>query len=238
MNSNLKFPIIIALDYNSMGKAIKMARQLDPARCAVKVGKQLYTKCGPKVVKKLIKLGFKVFLDLKFHDIPNTVAAACCEAAKLGVWMINMHASGGRKMMEKAREEVDALELSNPPLLIAVTILTSLEQEDIDETGLSGTPADNVLRLAKLAHSSGMDGVVCSTQEPTLLREKIPSDFLLVTPGARSAGADKHDQARTTTPAGAIESGSDFLVIGRQVTTAPDPMEALAEIEAEITSVQ
>ena len=213
--------IVVALDFPSANQALALAEQLDPQACRVKVGKELFTRSGPEVVRKLVDQGFDVFLDLKYHDIPNTVARACAAAADLGVWMVNVHASGGRKMMEAAREALGSGD--DTPLLIAVTVLTSMDQSDLMELNVADTPANQVLRLAQLAESSSMDGVVCSPQEITLLREKISADFKLVTPGIRPAGSATGDQKRIMTPAQAVELGSDWLVIGRPITAAEDP---------------
>lgn len=223
--------IVVALDFPSADEALALAGQLDPNACRVKVGKELFTRSGPETVRKLVNQGFDVFLDLKYHDIPNTVARACAAAADLGVWMVNVHASGGRKMMEAARE---ALSGDDAPLLIAVTVLTSMDQSDLMELNVADTPANQVLRLAQLAESSGMDGVVCSPQEITLLREKISNDFRLVTPGIRPAGSATGDQKRIMTPAQAVELGSDWLVIGRPITAAEDPLAALQAINQEL----
>jgi orotidine-5'-phosphate decarboxylase len=227
-------PIIVALDFPSADKALELVERLAPERCRLKVGKELFTRGGPLLVEQLVAKGYDVFLDLKFHDIPNTVAAACRAAADLGVWMVNVHAQGGRRMMEAAREALQ--QSSHQPLLIAVTILTSMGEEDIREVGLSGTPADNVKRLAMLAESSGLNGVVCSPQEVAMLRENISSEFQLVTPGIRPSWAAKGDQTRITSPADAIEQGSNYLVIGRPITGADEPLQALARIEDELNS--
>lgn len=232
MNSNS--PIIVALDFPSADKALKLVERLAPERCRLKVGKELFTRGGPALVEQLVTKGYDVFLDLKFHDIPNTVAAACRAAADLGVWMVNVHAQGGRRMMEAAAEAVQ--QSSHQPLLIAVTILTSMGEEDIHEVGLAGTPADNVKRLAMLAENSGLNGVVCSPQEVAMLRENISSEFQLVTPGIRPSWAAKGDQTRITTPAEAINLGSSYLVIGRPITGADEPLEALTRIEDELNS--
>jgi orotidine-5'-phosphate decarboxylase len=224
--------IIVALDFSDPGNALELVSQLDPARCRLKVGKELFTRSGPELVKKLVEQQFDVFLDLKFHDIPNTVAKACEAAADLGIWMLNVHAQGGRKMMEAARKAINKAD--KPPLLIAVTILTSLQAEDLQEIGLAGTPADNVRKLATLAQQSGLDGVVCSPQEITQLRNSLGTDFQLVTPGIRPRGEQAGDQKRVTTPAEAIRAGADYLVIGRPITAAQDPIKALQEIEQEI----
>ncbi|MGD8309226.1 MAG: orotidine-5'-phosphate decarboxylase [Chromatiales bacterium] len=224
--------IIVALDYPSAEPAWTLAESLDPKSCRLKVGKELFTRAGPRLVDRLVARGFDVFLDLKYHDIPNTVAAACAAAADLGVWMVNLHASGGRRMMEAARERLDAM--APRPLLTAVTLLTSLGPEDLAEIGYSGTPRDNVLRLARLARSSGADGVVCSPLEVADVRAAAGAPFALVTPGVRPAGADRGDQRRVMTPSEALGAGADYLVIGRPVTAAPDPLASLRAIRAQI----
>ena len=224
--------IIVALDYADEKSALNLVNQLEPESCRLKVGKEMFTRLGPQFVETLTNKGFDVFLDLKFHDIPNTVARACAAACDLGVWMVNVHASGGRRMMEAAREEI--AKASHQPLLIAVTILTSLDTDDIHEIGYSGTPADNVQRLAALTHQSGLDGVVCSPKEVTSLRTALPDDFLLVTPGIRPEGSVADDQRRTMTPADAIKAGSSYLVMGRPITQADNPMDVLISTEAGI----
>ncbi|WP_168015574.1 orotidine-5'-phosphate decarboxylase [Halomonas salinarum] len=226
-------PLIIALDYPSLDAALCMADQLDPARCRVKVGKELFTRSGPDVIEALHGRGFEVFLDLKFHDIPHTVAGAVQAAAEQGVWMVNVHASGGRRMMEAARERLDRQSLSTH--LIAVTVLTSMSEGDLAEVGLSGSPAEQVSRLASLAKDSGMDGVVCSAQEARVLRDLCGEGFLKVTPGIRPASALADDQRRVLTPGDAMSAGSTHLVVGRPVTQAADPMAALASIESELS---
>lgn len=226
--------IIVALDFNNSGDALSFVMQLDPGKCRLKVGKELFTSSGPKLVERFIGMGFDVFLDLKFHDIPNTVAQACRTAADLGVWMVNVHATGGSKMMTAA---LDALvHYENKPLLIAVTILTSLSEADLLEIGLQGTPEEAVKRLATLAQSSGLDGVVCSPMEAAMLRRSCGQDFTLVTPGVRPAGSDQDDQTRIMTPEKAVISGSDYLVIGRPITQAADPAAALESINQSILS--
>lgn len=232
-NSNSNSRIIVALDFDNEKDALALVERLDPARCRLKVGKEMFTRSGPQLVEKLVSQGYDVFLDLKFHDIPNTVAGACRSAAELGVWMVNVHTLGGRKMMAAAREAID--KSSSRPLLIGVTILTSMGEQDIAEVGLSGTPADNVNRLALLANDTALDGVVCSPKEVEMLRQSVSSDFKLVTPGIRPAWAEKGDQTRITTPADAVRLGSDYLVIGRPVTAAADPLDALLRIEAELS---
>jgi len=226
--------VIVALDFPAAEPALDLVSALDPALCRLKVGKEMFTRFGPPFVEKLVAKGFDVFLDLKFHDIPNTVAAACAAAADLGVWMVNLHASGGRRMMETARERLDGL--AERPLLIAVTILTSLGEQDIAEVGFSGTPADNVLRLAKLSDQTGMDGIVCSPLEAAVVRPEVSEEFLLVTPGVRPRQASQDDQQRVMTPADALRNGADLLVIGRPITAATDPLQSLRDIQAEIAA--
>lgn len=226
--------VIVALDYPSAEAAWQLIDQLDASMCRLKIGKEMFTRLGPDFVREVIARGFDVFLDLKYHDIPNTVAAACEAAADLGVWMMNVHASGGRKMMETAANRL--AQLSERPLLIGVTILTSLSQEEIAEIGYTGTPAENASRLAALAQSSGLDGVVCSPREAAQLRSERGADFKLVTPGVRPASASLDDQTRVMTPADAINAGSSYLVVGRPVTAAADPLVALNAINAEIAA--
>ncbi|WP_286239754.1 orotidine-5'-phosphate decarboxylase [Neptuniibacter halophilus] len=225
--------VIVALDYPDQTSALAMAAQLDPARCRVKVGKELFTRCGPAIVEALHQSGFDVFLDLKFHDIPNTTAKAVRAAAEMGVWMVNVHASGGRRMMEAARNELEQVNGAET-LLIAVTVLTSMEQGDLRDIGLDLDPLDQVKRLALLTEQSGLHGVVCSAQEVKPLREVIGSDFKLVTPGIRPADAAVGDQKRIMTPVDAITAGSDYLVIGRPVTQSASPVDALARIDADL----
>lgn len=232
MTKNLGPRIVIALDYAEPKQALAMVERLDPTRCRLKVGKELFTRGGPELLAKLRNKDYEIFLDLKFHDIPNTVAGACSAAADLGVWMVNVHALGGSRMMAAAREAID--KFAKPPLLIAVTILTSMGEQDIREVGLAGLPAENVARLATLAQSAGMDGVVCSPQEVAMLRSRLGSDFRLVTPGIRPAWSAKGDQTRITTPAEAVRLGADYLVIGRPITAADNPIAALEMIETEL----
>jgi orotidine-5'-phosphate decarboxylase len=220
--------IIVALDFPEAVPALALADRLQPSLCRLKVGKELFTAAGPQLVEQLQKRGFEVFLDLKFHDIPNTTAQACKAAASLGVWMVNVHASGGRRMMEAAREAL--ANIQRRPKLIAVTVLTSMSQADLVELGITVTPAEQVLRLAGLAQASGMDGVVCSAQEAAELRKRAGPDFCLVTPGIRPANAAADDQSRIMTPRAALAAGSSYLVIGRPITQAPDPLRALQEI--------
>lgn len=225
-------PLIIALDYPSMDAALCMADRLDPERCRVKVGKELFTRSGPSVLDALHGRGFEVFLDLKFHDIPNTVAAAVQAAAEQGVWMVNVHACGGRRMMEAARERLEQNGLSTH--LIAVTVLTSMTADELASTGVSSPLDEHVEHLAKLAKDSGMDGVVCSAQEAARLKAACGEDFLKVTPGIRPSFTQAGDQRRIMTPQQAMDAGSTHLVVGRPVTQAEDPMAALAAIEDEL----
>lgn len=224
--------IIVALDAKSQYDALTIAEQLDPALCRVKVGKELFTHEGPSVVKALHDKGFEVFLDLKFHDIPNTTAQAVCAAADLGVWMVNVHASGGRKMMETCVERLKAGNYQTQ--LIAVTVLTSMGREDLKDIGLDVEPFEQVKRLAKLTQDSGLDGVVCSAQEAKMLRETLGQDFALVTPGIRPAGSNADDQKRILTPKQAMLDGSTHLVIGRPITQSENPSQTLRDILATI----
>jgi orotidine-5'-phosphate decarboxylase len=223
--------IIVALDFADASSALGLAERLDPALCRLKVGKELFTVAGPELVRALVARGFDVFLDLKFHDIPNTVAAACRAAAGLGVWMLNVHASGGRRMMTAAQEALNGLD--KRPLLIAVTVLTSMSADDLAEVGVTDAPADQVLRLARLTQACQLDGVVCSAQEASMLSADLGADFRLVTPGIRPAGVEVGDQRRVMTPAEALRAGASDLVIGRPITAAADPLDALKRIQAE-----
>jgi orotidine-5'-phosphate decarboxylase len=224
--------IIVALDYPAAAPALVLAERLQPALCRLKVGKELFTAAGPGLIEQLQQRGFEVFLDLKFHDIPNTTAQACKAAAALGVWMVNVHASGGRRMMDAACEAFACC--TQQPKLIAVTVLTSMAQQDLVDIGISATPAEMVLRLATLARDSGLDGVVCSAQEAALLRKQCGDGFCLVTPGIRPAQASLDDQSRVMTPLAALQAGSSYLVIGRPITKAADPLQALLDINKEI----
>ncbi|WP_445115849.1 orotidine-5'-phosphate decarboxylase [Acinetobacter sp. WZC-1] len=226
--------IIVALDARSQYEALKIAEQLDPSQCRVKVGKELFTHEGPAVVTALQNMGFELFLDLKFHDIPNTTAQAVCAAADLGVWMVNVHASGGRKMMETCVERLKAGNYSTQ--LIAVTVLTSMSHEDLSDIGLDIEPAIQVQRLAKLTQACGLDGVVCSAQEVIMLREQLGPDFALVTPGIRPAGSNMDDQKRIVTPEQAMQDGSTHLVIGRPVTQSDNPAQTLTDILLSISA--
>jgi orotidine-5'-phosphate decarboxylase len=221
-------PIVVALDYPTAQQAIAMAKQLDPSKCRVKVGKELFTASGPAVLEQLHKMDFDVFLDLKFHDIPNTCAGAVAVAADLGVWMVNVHASGGERMMVAAAEAI--ANKHHKPLLIAVTVLTSMEQADLAGIGLDVSPREQVERLAKLSKQSGMDGVVSSAQEIELIKNICGKDFLTITPGIRPAGSASGDQRRIMTPEEAVNVGGDYLVIGRPITQADDPSRACIDI--------
>lgn len=220
--------IIVPLDVPDADAALALAARLDPRLCRVKVGKELFVAAGPAVIARLQDRGFEVFLDLKFHDIPNTVAGACRSAARLGVWMMNVHASGGEAMLRAARDAVQSV--ARPPLLIGVTVLTSLSDADLARVGFEGSVMDNVERLARLARACGLDGVVCSAQEAEMVRKATGNDFVLVTPGIRLATDSSDDQARIVTPMDAVRSGSNYLVIGRSITQAADPASKLAEI--------
>lgn len=226
--------VIVALDFPEAHVALAFADRLEPSQCRVKVGSELFTAGGPALVEALAGRGFGVFLDLKFHDIPNTVAAACRAAAALGVWMLNVHASGGQAMLEAARNAVQRGDMA--PKVIAVTLLTSMSESDLPDIGMSGTPAETVTRLARLSKLAGLDGVVCSAQEASALRALCGTAFTLVTPGIRPADAAADDQHRIVTPAAAIAEGADYLVIGRPITRAADPPETLARINAEVES--
>ncbi|MGS0535593.1 orotidine-5'-phosphate decarboxylase [Pseudoalteromonas sp. SaAl2] len=221
--------VLIALDYDDQQTALNFVKQLSPDSCRLKVGKEMFTYFGPTFVKELIDLGFDVFLDLKFHDIPNTVAKAVTAAAKMGVWMVNVHASGGVEMMTKAKQVLEQFG-DKAPLLIAVTVLTSMDETELKRLGVEKTPAEQVIYLAKLAKESGLDGVVCSAQEAKKLKAELGEDFKLVTPGIRPAGSDAGDQKRIMTPKQAIDDGSDYLVVGRPITQAADPVAVLKEI--------
>ncbi len=227
--------VIIALDYPGVDQARSFYKQIDSSRCRVKVGKELFTRAGPDFVRELVDAGFDVFLDLKFHDIPNTVAQACRAAAELGVWMLNVHAMGGRTMLEAAREAIDAS--AHSPLLIAVTILTSMKEADLEEVGITATVAEQVQRLASLTKSCKLDGVVCSSHEVSRLNSTLGEDFCLVTPGIRPKGSETGDQKRIMTPKQAIDLGASYLVIGRPITQAKDPMAVLSAIEQELAGL-
>jgi orotidine-5'-phosphate decarboxylase len=220
--------VIVPLDFPDAERALAFAARLDPRLCRVKVGKELFVAAGPAVVSRVQERGFEVFLDLKFHDIPNTVAGACRSAARLGVWMMNVHASGGEAMLRAARESIAGM--VHPPRLIAVTVLTSLSDADVKRVGFSGSVHRNVERLAKLTQECGLDGVVCSAQEAPLIRRAVGDDFLLVTPGIRLEAGPADDQARVVSPPEAVRLGADYLVIGRAITSSPDPVATLESI--------
>jgi orotidine-5'-phosphate decarboxylase len=224
--------VIIALDYPNAVPALALIDRLDPTLCRLKVGKELFTATGPALLEKLMQRGFEIFLDLKFHDIPNTTAQACKAAASLGVWMVNVHALGGRKMLVAAREAI--VNSAQRPKLIAVTILTSMGQQDLAELCINATPAEMVLHLATLAQDTGLDGVVCSGQEAVLLRKHCGNEFCLVTPGIRPVHATLDDQSRVMSPKAAMQAGSSYLVIGRPITQAEDPLQALLDINQEL----
>ncbi|GKS68195.1 orotidine-5'-phosphate decarboxylase [Nitrosomonas sp. PY1] len=220
--------IIVALDFDHAESALSLSKKLSPQLCRLKVGKELFTAAGPSIIEKLIRDGYEIFLDLKFHDIPATVAKACKVACNLGVWMINVHASGGKKMLIAAREAVPA----HSTRLIAVTVLTSMNEFDLHEIGFSDTPQQLVLKLAHLTQDCGLDGVVCSAQEAPSLRKELGKNFCLVTPGIRLPDNTRtDDQERITTPQQAIQNGSDYLVVGRPITLAENPRHALYQIQ-------
>lgn len=233
MNNRMELPkIYVALDYQNASDADALIEQLPSGKVGLKVGKELFTSAGPQWVASLVEKGFSIFLDLKFHDIPNTVAKAVTAAAKLGVDVVNVHASGGSRMMKAA---ADALkETDNPPLLIGVTVLTSMDESDLKELGISKSVNEQVEYLAKLAKSSGLKGVVCSAQEANMLKAACGNDFKLMTPGIRPEGSSKDDQRRTMTPAEAVTVGVDYMVIGRPITQSPNPAQAVENILASI----
>ena len=220
--------IIVALDYANPKEALSLVNQLSPDLCKLKVGKELFTAAGPQLVEQLVAKNFKVFLDLKFHDIPNTVQKACEAASKLGVWMLNVHASGGSAMLQAALEGVN--KSAHKPYLIAVTVLTSMNQASLNEIGINENVGTQVLKLTKLTQEAGLHGVVCSAMEAQLLRKHFKDDFLLVTPGIRPANVNQDDQSRVVTPQDALNSGASYLVVGRPITQAPNPLKALAAI--------
>ncbi|MGL5948459.1 MAG: orotidine-5'-phosphate decarboxylase [Aeromonas sp.] len=225
--------VVVALDFACEQTALAFVAQVDPSMCRLKVGKEMFTLFGPAFVRQLVAQGFEVFLDLKFHDIPSTVAKAVAASAQLGVWMVNVHASGGLAMLQAAKAALAPLG-AQAPLLIAVTVLTSMEQADLAQSGIHATPAEQVLRLARLAKQAGLDGVVCSANEARELKAQLGEDFLLVTPGIRPSGSASGDQRRVMTPSAALAAGSDYLVIGRPITQAPAPAQVLAAIAHDI----
>ncbi|WP_020396291.1 orotidine-5'-phosphate decarboxylase [Thiolinea disciformis] len=227
--------LIIALDFPSAEQALVFVKTLNPQECKLKVGFELFVAAGPDFVRVLVARGFDVFLDLKFHDIPNTVAGACKSAARLGVWMLNVHASGGPAMLQAAGQAITELDLAKPPLLIAVTVLTSMDQAQLQATGVPvQEPWQQVEHLAKLAKAQGLDGVVCSAQEALALKKSLGQDFILVTPGIRPAGSKADDQTRIMTPRAARQAGIDYVVVGRPITQAPDPLAVIAAINQDL----
>ena len=224
--------IIVALDFDDLQSVKHLIKQLNPSLCRLKIGKELFTSFGPQIVDLVQSQGFEVFLDLKFHDIPVTTAKACKAAANLGVWMVNVHALGGPAMLAAAREAIDASHSQTK--LIAVTILTSINQSEINKIGIQDDIDTQVNRLATLAFDAALDGVVCSAQETESLRKKFGDQFLLVTPGIRPAGVALNDQKRAVTPVDAIENGSSYLVIGRPITQAENPLKVLTDINESI----
>lgn len=234
--SSCQTPVVVALDFEQKDAALNLVSQLDPTLCRLKVGKEMFTRFGPDFVASLHQQQFQVFLDLKFHDIPNTVAKAVKSAADLGVWMVNVHASGGSRMMNAAREALESYG-SQKPLLIAVTVLTSMEKSDLTELGIAVEPAEQVMKLAKLTQQAGLDGVVCSALEAVMLKEQFGQKFQLVTPGIRPSFSAADDQKRTMTPAEALKAGVDYLVIGRPITKAENPLAALQAIYREINGI-
>ena len=226
-------PVIVALDFATEAETVAFVRRLDPTLCQLKIGKELFTATGRKLAENLVNQGYKLFLDLKYHDIPHTVAQACKAAADMGVWMVDMHASGGRRMMEAAAEAL--AKRSTKPLLIGVTVLTSMEEADLAETGITVPVEQQVLRLAALAEDSGLDGVVCSAREAAALRSERGADFVLVTPGIRpNPDGNSDDQRRIMTPAQALAAGSTYLVMGRPITQAADPAAVLRDINSRV----
>ncbi|ARH00270.1 orotidine-5'-phosphate decarboxylase [Legionella micdadei] len=225
----MSLKLIVALDFDNQNDAFALVDKLNPDQCALKIGNEMFTLFGTDFVRNLIKKGFKIFLDLKFHDIPNTVAQACKACAELEVWMINVHASGGLRMMQAAKNAIEPYGASRP-LLIAVTVLTSFGAEDLPEIGLSSSVEAQVDRLAKLAHDAELDGVVCSAYEVPMIKKSYGYSFLTVTPGIRLPGDEVNDQTRVITPVKALELGSDFLVVGRSITAAPNPEKIVQDL--------
>ena len=223
----MKSPIIVALDIESE-RALELAKKLNPLECKVKVGSQLFTADGPIIIDKLNELGFDIFLDLKFHDIPNTVKKAVEVAIKMGVWMLNVHSLGGKEMLRAAYEVVEKVSIK--PLLVGVTVLTSLNDKSLKEVGLGLNTEDQVLLLAELCQTEGLNGVVCSANELSVLRKHLEEDFLLVTPGIRSSGQESDDQKRISTASEAISNGADYIVIGREISNEIDPSEKIRQI--------
>ena len=221
--------IVVAMDFDNANQCLAMAKRLSPLDCRLKVGKELFTACGPRIVEQLMTLGFEIFLDLKFHDIPNTTSKAVKAAAELGVWMVNVHASGGERMMHASREILEQ-RAGKRPLLIAVTVLTSMDASDLSGVGIERSPEEQVMKLARLTHACGLDGIVCSAQEATLMNSQFGNKFCLVTPGIRLEASPVDDQRRTLTPAAAITAGSTYLVIGRPITQSANPVDTCKSI--------
>lgn len=229
-------PIVVALDYADRNRALAFVDKIEPGSCRLKVGKEMFTLFGPQLVHDLHQRGFEVFLDLKFHDIPNTTAHAVAAAADLGVWMVNVHASGGARMMDAAREALVSFG-REAPLLIAVTVLTSMDASDLRGLGIDLSPAEQAERLARLTQQCGLDGVVCSAREASRFKQELGSEFKLITPGIRPEGSDAGDQRRVMTPQQAVQAGVDYMVIGRPITQSEDPAAALKKILAAIQEV-
>jgi len=227
--SSLGPRIVVAMDFDNADQCLAMAKQLSPQDCRLKVGKELFTACGPKVVEQLMAIGFDIFLDLKFHDIPNTTSKAVKAAAELGVWMVNVHASGGERMMIAARDILEQRS-GKRPLLIAVTVLTSMDADDLYAIGITHSPEEQVIKLARLTHSCGLDGIVCSAQEASLMRNQFGREFCLVTPGIRFNTSPADDQRRTLSPSAALAAGSSYIVIGRPITQSPNPADTCKAI--------
>jgi orotidine-5'-phosphate decarboxylase len=227
--------VIVAIDAQTRKEALHLVKRLQPELCRLKVGKELFTACGPPIVEKFVAEGFEVFLDLKYHDIPNTVAKACAAAAELGVWMLNVHALGGRRMLAAAREAVN--KATHRPLLIAVTVLTSLQHEDLSELGITEEPHALALRLAALAQKEGLDGVVCSAHEAEAMKRRFGPAFKLITPGIRLPGDAAADQRRIMTPTEAVKLGADYVVIGRSISTSDDPLSKLLTINSDLAAI-
>jgi len=232
MPNKLSSKLIIALDFPNKEQALQFIKPLSPENCKLKVGFELFVAAGPDFVKHLVDKGFDVFLDLKFHDIPNTVASACRSAADLGVWMMNVHASGGQKMMLAAKQALE--ETDSNAKLIAVTVLTSMDKEQLASTNITLSPEEQVKHLAKLTKASTLDGIVCSAREAKMLRETLGPDFLLVTPGIRPAGSDQGDQHRVMTPADANADGVSYIVVGRPITQSDNPLAVIDQINLDM----
>ncbi len=220
--------VIVALDFNNLTEVMEFVQQIKPSECRLKVGKELFTAYGPQIIRELQALGFEIFLDLKFHDIPNTVYKAIRVASDLGVWMVNVHASGGREMLTKARQAIE--DSQHKPLLIAVTILTSLSESAVAEIGYQHSLVEQTLHLARLSYECGLDGVVCSAHEAAAIKLATSAEFLTVTPGIRLNTDKVDDQTRIMTPSIAVASGADYLVIGRPITKSVLPIETLQGI--------